>query len=228
MPGAEAEVGTELWLAEVVDEHGDAVYGRVGRYTSDLYMGRVAQGAVVQVLSLGVQVTEFNMPVVQVRVLSDPRADVRQFGTAVWLKIANTSLAPHYRRQQTPIPFDLAPLRAETKRLYPTYQAYQPPSYISQPPTFPKGILTNNHGAALYGHAQEYDSQAYLTRLMADSKLLLRSPEVVLSEHNIPLVLVEVTAAQSADDLGLVGWVALIDTTFADYYDPSSKSILVP
>ncbi len=215
----------ELWLAEVVNPHGEAVYGRAGQYVDALYYGRVAHGAVVQLLDLKPIQNDFGLLIVPAQVLFDPLSEVTNFGTAVWLKLNTLSIAPYFRSQINA--FDLDALRQETVRLSAHYEAYQPPPQISQPPSFPKGLVTAGFGTAVYGHEPAYNSDAYLTRLSHGTKLLLLTDTVTQNNHNILCALVEVIATPSATDQdnGLVGWVALTDTTFADYYDPDTETI---
>lgn len=222
------DVPQGVWLAELVNQHGEAVHGRAGRYVPQLYYGRLAQGAVVQLLDLQPVENEFGLLVLPVRVLFDPAAEVTDFGTAVWLNLESTSLAPHFRPKVGT--FDLDALRVETARLYPYYEQYHPPEQISQPPTFPKGLVTAALGTAVYGHDPKEDSDPfpYLTRLSHGTKLLLLADTVLPNEHNILYALVEVTTTtmpSPADQDALIGWVTLTDTSLADYYDPETDTI---
>ncbi|MCA9980472.1 MAG: hypothetical protein KDD89_06560, partial [Anaerolineales bacterium] len=154
---------TDIWLAEVTNKHGDAIYGNAKQYVPDLYYGRVAHGAVVQLLTLEPVWNQYEQPEIKVRVLSDPRAEaeaIGQFGTAVWLGVRNTSLAPHFDPKSTPT-FDPEGLRRESERLWAHYEAYRAPEFIRQPPSFPKGVVIGAFGTAVYGYEQAYDSGAY-------------------------------------------------------------------
>ena len=213
----------ELWLAEVVNLHGEAVYGRAGQYVDSLYYGRVTQGAVVQLLDFNPIQNDFGLLVLPVRVLFDPSSDVTNFGTAVWLKLDTLSIASDFRHKVGT--FDLGGLRQERDRLYTYYEQYQPPLQISQPPTFPKGLVTAAFGTAVYGHEQNYDDKAYLTRLSQGDKLLLRSSHIQTNQHNMPIVLIELLATTPDSPNSLIGWVTLTDTTFADYYDPTTNTL---
>lgn len=216
---------SDVWLAEVTDEHGDAVYGNMRVYTDHLYFGRVVQGAVVRLLDLQPTVNKYGSAMIKVRVLHDPRSnDVGGFGTAVWLGVANTSLGAYCDPDGTPV-FDPEELQAEAKRLRPYLANYVAPSFIRQPPAFPKGVVISEFGTAVYGGQQAPDADDYLTSISAHTKLILRENRVQRNANNIPQVLIEVTASKYEEEVGLVGWTTLTNTTFADYYDPDTQTL---
>jgi hypothetical protein len=88
-PGlAQAEKGKPL-IGVVTYKFGDAIYGNAKGYDKDDYLGRVGQGARLQLMDETIQRDEFGFEIVQVKVLSNNRdAKVGKIG---WVSLEDTN-----------------------------------------------------------------------------------------------------------------------------------------
>ncbi len=74
--------------------HGDAFYGTESGYDKDSYIGRVSRGAELELLDTAVHKNEFDIDIIQVRVLSNEWET--EVGRVGWVGLDDTSFRSRY------------------------------------------------------------------------------------------------------------------------------------
>ena len=95
------------------------------------------------------------------------------------------------------------------------------------PQTSRNGIVTSQHGDALYGNQHGYNAELYYGRVSRGAKLLLMDSKVYKNDYDLPIIKVKVLDNEWEDEIGKIGWVGLTDTSFADHYNAETKSVNV-
>jgi hypothetical protein len=80
----------------VLNQNGTALYGTAIEYTSDIYMGRLAHGATVELADTVVIKSEHNIPIIKVKVLADEGYGKSCIGRTGWITLKDTSFVDMY------------------------------------------------------------------------------------------------------------------------------------
>ncbi len=87
------------------------------------------------------------------------------------------------------------------------------------------GLITAEHGTAVFGNDRGYAPDLYYGRLSAAAEIALVSDEVQQNQFNIPIIKVKALTNRWENELGQVGWVSLTDTSFTEQYDTETKRL---
>ena len=80
----------------VVDKNGSAMYGTARQYTRDIYLGRLSQGAKFILADTSVGVSDYNIPIIKVKVLNDPGYGNHLLGRIGWINLKDTDMVKYY------------------------------------------------------------------------------------------------------------------------------------
>jgi hypothetical protein len=84
------------------------------------------------------------------------------------------------------------------------------------------GVVSNEHGGAIYGTAIEYTGDIYLGRLSCGDTVHLEDTIVLWNKFDSPSIKVR---ALDGGEKGTICWIDLADTSFVDLYDPATKKL---
>lgn len=214
-----------IWLGEVTDSVGEAVYGNQYEYCADLYYGRVTRGAIFQLLDDEIYYTRTHSPLLKTRILYEPTRPAIEFGLVAWLSLERTNLMRWAKKKRNgSYKFTLTGYEPS-----PDWEVWLDEPYPAglEPLSsqFPKGYLVNHTGAGLYQTLQNGQTAGYLGGLALGDKFVVVDPIPRKNQYQLPYIFVEVVHSAYHSMVGKTGWAELLSTNVRDCYNPELKRL---
>ena len=194
-----ADVGS---IGSVTAIHGSSMDGSDVGYSPQLYLGGVAKGAKIQLLDQHAQSSEFDRPIIKVKLLDG--STTPSVGAIGWIDLAGTSFFDRFDDDPdgSSRPLRVVGVIAEGTR---------------------EGAITANFGGAIYGSDVRYTPGLYLGRTSKGTKLRLLDPSVVSDKRDEPVVKIKLLDGTPTVPAETIGWVPLKDTSFSRRFARSSR-----